>query len=460
MDIKKLKAVKEPFYFIGKGPDSKSLLNRAWLVKSYFPHFKIKGQSLCDDIQIIEKAVISLNKKQPVFCGSSATALRFMALRVSREKGNFVLTGSKQLFARPHQQLTHILSQLGVESFFENNKLMIQSRGWQAHGDALHFSSQTSSQFASAVFLNGFQLERDLFISLEGDPVSLPYLEMTLLFLKNLGMKINGRFPEFHIPKNQKITTEDYTLEPDMSCLFSLACFSALKGKAIFTPWCGNSLQPDSRFPSILEQMGCLVERKNQALQISPPLLTNNKTSPNSSTTKENSSAHLPVHSTSPVSPTDLSTHPPGTHPLTAVPALKGIECNLNSSPDLFPSLAVLCALSTNKSRLYGISHLKYKETDRLQATGRLIQQMGRKADISPDELIIQEEQAVSVQKDKSVVQDQSAKALEKNIIFDPKEDHRMAMAGALLSHAGFNISIQNPSCVNKSFPEFWNIIH
>ena len=77
------------FYFLGQGPLSKSLLNRALIVKSWFPEFNIEGSSDCDDIKIMESAIHSLDSKKEFDCGLSGTAFRFLVLRLSRKKGNF-----------------------------------------------------------------------------------------------------------------------------------------------------------------------------------------------------------------------------------------------------------------------------------------------------------------------------------------------------------------------------------
>ena len=124
---------------------------------------------------------------------------------------------------------------------------------------------------------------------------------------------------------------------------------------------------------------------------------------------------------------------------------LKGISCDLNSCPDLFPSLAVLCSLSQGESLLYGAPHLKYKESDRIQVTAQLIQKINRAVQIKDDGLFIKESKGIEWSEEK--------------IFFDPQSDHRIAMAAALLIYAGINVQIKNPGCVKKSFPEFWNII-
>ena len=363
--------IKKPFNFLGKGPDSKSLLNRAWLVKSFYPDFEIKGQNFCEDVKVIEKAVLCFHQKKEIPCGDSAAALRFMALRASREKGSWILTGSPQLFSRPQQPLLQLLSQLGVKADLEDQKLIIRSEGWALQGDALHLLMDFSSQFASALMLSSFHLEKDLFISIEGRPLSLGYLEMTLSFLNNLGLQIKGSFPEFHIPKGQSLKKNFCVIEPDISCLFALASFAALNGKAVFTPWPEKSLQPDYEFPAMLKKMGVIAQQKNNILQISPPK-----------------------------------------------GRLHGSSFNLHSHPDLFPSLAVLCSLAEGESRLFGAPHLQHKESSRIETTAKLLKHTGRKIEIFDEGLKIKGH----------------LKIPNKKIIFDPQGDHRMAMAAALLA--------------------------
>ncbi len=389
--------ITKPFQFLGKGPCSKSLLNRSWIVKSYYPDFNIIGSSDAEDIRVIKKAVQDFFEMKEIYCGKSASAFRFMALRVSRSKGRYILTGDDSLFLRPHQELIKIFNQLGVHAEFKSkNRFFIDSKGWDVQGDALTFSSECSSQFASAIFLNSFELERDLFISLEGRSVSFSYLKMTLSFLKNLGMKIEGSSNEFRILKNQKITRKEYEAEPDMSCLFSLACFAVLKGQAVFTPWIENSLQPDFLFPDILKKMGVVVSEENNSLKIKSGV------------------------------------------------TLSGIALNIKNNPDMFPSLAVLCSLSEGESLLYGASHLQYKESNRLEQIFGLMEKINRKFE---------------KKKDGVWIKGSREKGKGKKIIIDPCLDHRIAMAGCLLSYYDFDVEIKDTGCINKSFPQFCSII-
>lgn len=374
---------------------SKSIFNRAYLIKSYDSDFEIKGSSLCDDVLVIQKALESFKKNEVIYCKDSGTAFRFMALRVSRTLGEYVLTGTQQLFRRNHQALESILSQLGVQvQVQENERWIIKTKGWNPQGDAITFPSHVSSQFASSLLINSYDLEKDLYISLEGSAVSLSYLEMTIRFLKKIGIMVQGKFPEYYMPAGQTLTQKFYEVEPDMSGLFALACYASLKNGLEYVQWPEKSLQPDAIFPDILSQMGIDIEVQEKKLTI-----------------KESSFR-------------------------------KGISINLCHNPDLFPCLAVLCCLSEGQSLLHGVPQLRFKESDRLERTYQLIKSTGRKAEIIRDGIKIEG----SLEKGAGL-----------NIIFDPKKDHRMAMAAGLFRLVGFNVTLKNSDCVSKSFPDFWN---
>ena len=387
-------------YFLGKGPVSKSLLLRALIVQSYFPNLQIEGDSKCDDVFFLKKGLQSLKNQTEVDCAHGGAVLRFLALRAARESGRFIFKGSKSLFQRPMRELQIILNQLSCEIKFNENRFFLKSQGWHLSGDALTVSASRSSQFLSSVLLNSWKLNHDLFISIEGDMVSSSYFQMTLSFLRSLGMQVVGDNREYNIPANQKIHQFIYKPEADMSCLFSLAALTAKEGEVVFTDWPEQSLQPDFVFPSVLKEMGFRVRQISQNLRI------------------------------------------------TGVKYLKPVKFDLKNCPDLFPVLAALCALAKGTSHLYGAPHLCYKESNRIEQVAKLLQRTGRTATILDDGLII---------KGRPVSLNDSEKHL---ICFDPQEDHRMVMAAAVLKKAGEPIQVLNPEVVNKSFPDFWSVVN
>ena len=406
------------FCFLGSGPDSKSLLLRALVVQSYFPRFQIRKNKKfqdCEDVFYMEQALKALFCEHPlkicnendsktelktINCHHGGAVLRFLALRCAREKMNVTLKGSTSLFRRPMQELKSLLSQLGCEVCMENNCLKIKSYGWHTLGDALHVSGSRSSQFASAVLLNSWKLSYPLFLKIEGNISSFSYLQMTISFLKDLGMHIDEGEKEYHIPAHQEIKKTFYQPEQDMGCLFALSALAAWDGELCITGWPKISLQPDFIFPDILKNMGVNVKQIEDKLKVC-------------GRTKN----------------------------------LKPIEWNMGNCPDLFPVLAVLCSLAEGTSKLYGASHLVYKESNRIQQTADLLKLAGRKTKILKDGLIIE---GVPVKKQEGNNKNK--------ILFDPKEDHRLAMAAAVLKKAGFPINILKTEVVNKSFPDFWSL--
>lgn len=123
---------------------------------------------------------------------------------------------------------------------------------------------------------------------------------------------------------------------------------------------------------------------------------------------------------------------------------LKPLEANLKGSPDLFPVLAALCSFADGKSFLFGASQLVHKESDRLKKTKELLDLAKVPCEIQNDGLVIRG-QGMTFQPP--------------SFVFDPDQDHRMAMAAALFHLRQNKIQIRTPQVVEKSFPEFWNIV-
>ena len=123
---------------------------------------------------------------------------------------------------------------------------------------------------------------------------------------------------------------------------------------------------------------------------------------------------------------------------------LKGIERDLSLSPDLFPVLATLSALlpSSERSSFSGLENLKYKESDRKKKTLELLEKAGAQAECFNDTVSVKG----PIKKDKS-------------FSFDPEQDHRMAMAAAVLMAYGLKIQLKSPEVVKKSFPCFWETV-
>jgi 3-phosphoshikimate 1-carboxyvinyltransferase len=384
------------FRFKGVIPASKSLMNRALIVQSYFPKLKLEGHSQCEDVVHLKKSLRRLKTKRTLHCGEGGTTLRFLAFRASREKGSFLLKGSRRLLSRPQTDIQKVLAQLGVQVQFEKTGLRITSKGWQRPAKPVRVNAKDSSQFLSAIFLNAWNLDFDLQIQVQGNITSESYFQMTLSFLKDLGLRFQRRGTLYVIPKGQQPKAKSYQVESDLSSLFSVAAFAAVSGRAEFQKFPEKSLQPDKEFLNIFKKMKIGVEAKRGLRRVNAPI------------------------------------------------ELKPLKVSLKNSPDLFPVLAALCSFASGRSILYGAPQLVKKESNRIEKTAELLSRAGVQC---------------RIRKDGIVVEGRKVSGDEKSFSFDPDNDHRLAMAAALLKFQGLKIKIKNPRVVNKSFPEFWKFV-
>lgn len=389
--------------FTFKGPieSSKSWMNRALIIQYYNSNLTINGFSSAQDVIHLKKAIRDLQSGKTEFnLAEGGTTFRFFSLLCSRLKGDWKLNANQRLLQRPQSDLIDILNQLDVEINAETNHWIVNSKGWRAE-QPIHCSAGTSSQFISGMLLNSWNLTSDLHLIIPRPIVSEDYLNMTLKILKNSGLKIeiknSDQALEFLIAKHQISSVSQLAAELDVSSAFSLSAAAVIGGNMQITNWDSYSTQPDMAFLNLFKRMNISYTAENNNLIISRQ--------------------------------TDW----------------KSVEVNLLNEPDLFPVLAVVCALAHGTSFLYGASQLKSKESDRLAKTRQLLTLCGFKSWYDGDGLRIEGQSAKSEN--------------QKPIAFDPDQDHRMAMAAGLLKLAGFKIEILNPEVVQKSYPGFWQDI-
>ncbi|WP_374029296.1 3-phosphoshikimate 1-carboxyvinyltransferase [Bdellovibrio bacteriovorus] len=383
------------FYFRGEIPGSKSVFNRALIVQSYFPALALQGFSSCDDVVFMREGIRKISQQSYVHCGEGGTTFRFLSLRASREAGEHFLEGTPRLLQRPQKGLMDLLSQLGVKSELTSKALHIFSSGWQKPAAPLQVDTSESSQYASALILNAWNLNFDLEFELVGDKVSESYFLLTLQMLRDMGMVVHQNSRGYFIPAGQTLKKKEWRIESDLSSAFTMASAGALAGQSVLENFPTQSAQPDLVFLDIFKKMGV-------DFSVQGSTLTVNKTNP-----------------------------------------LRSLEWDLGQSPDLFPVLAVLCSYAAGTSRLFGAPHLTKKESNRIAKVSDLFRLAGISHEALPDGMIIHG----------------SSNQTPAQGVFNPDKDHRMVMAATLLNLQGHQIQIEEPDAINKSFPEFWSMI-
>ncbi len=329
------------FEFVGRIPSSKSETLRSLVFKSFFPKVELDFSSRGDDVQELKSNLEKLNKGETQFkCHLGAAPFRFLALRLARLKGEFFITASPELLKRPHESLIQCLSQLSVEAEFSSKGLKLVSQGWSPVGDAIHLNCSQTSQVLSALVLNSWNFEKDIFISTQ-DIVSRPYFDLTLSQVRSWGMSVKELGQgQFVIPKLQKTDIQALQVSLDMDSAFFISALALISGQAQILNFAQESAHPSFRFLNVLESMKASIKVDKDKLHIKK---------------------------------TDLA----------------AVNVNLKDSIDMAPVLASLVLFSKGVSKITGLKNLAFKESNRLEKIYELLEKTGAQVEKTQDELLI-----------------------------------------------------------------------
>ena len=379
---------------------SKSESNRVLILKSIFQNISIINLSSSDDTKILEKNLNNTDFNLNV--GHAGTAMRFLtAYLATLENKKFHLSGSKRMNERPIGILVKALNDLGFNINYIGNEGFppIEIIGCKNLKNKVKLKPNVSSQYISALMLIAPSLDNGLVIELDGNITSRPYIDMTLSILNKLG--IYAKFNDNTIiikPKKDGIVNTEYKVEADWSSVsyfFSIVALSK-NIELSFLNFRKDSFQGDINVCKYYELFGVKTTFQNGKLFI-----------------KKRTDFNYP----------------------------EKIIIDLKDNPDLAQTIIVTAFGLNIPTKLTGLSTLKVKETDRIEALRNELTNLGASCIID----------------DESIEFFKSNK-LNKNYIINTYDDHRMALAFAPLSVI-FPIEIQDPKVVSKSFPEFWNIL-
>jgi 3-phosphoshikimate 1-carboxyvinyltransferase len=387
-------------------PSSKSLWNRYQILGSFSQSLSLQANNPGTDVLELKRALQDLKEGAAEFeLGLGGTSLRFFLARVSREPGVFRVRAHPGLLKRPLAPLCRALQSLGVKIELFADHVRVESQGWQEPKGPLIVESVESSQFASAILLASLELNFELALEVRGD-ASSEYFRMSVQAWESL----TGQSWAGVAPKGSALRPKlEVGVEGDWSSAWSVV--GACLGKAFkqgspgasvqLRPLHSDSTQPDATFQRLLEFWG-LPFRFNADLR------------------KES----LEI--------------------LSFPSRWKAVDdFDLGSSPDLFPVLASVLALAKGRSQVRGVRNLVFKESNRCDAVLDLLGRAGFLCGCSDDLFWVEGQSAPF------------AKAFD----FDPRQDHRMAMAAAVLMAAGWPIQLRDREVVSKSFPGFWETI-
>ncbi|MEE1221005.1 MAG: hypothetical protein U0K59_04130 [Bacteroidales bacterium] len=387
-------------------PYSKSISNRLLIMHHLSKSKKnLTHLSQSDDTLLLQSILKQItNKETTIFNTQNAgTTTRFLIALLSVTKGNWQINADERMNHRPILPLLEALKELGAEikTFSQTKIFPLTIKGKDLQGSkTLKLSSIKSSQIVSAIAMIAPYCKGGLKIEYPENQTSLSYIEMTLSMMKHHGIEVETKQNTIDIKQgNYKI--EEETFEADWSSAsFFYALVAIEKTHKIFLPQLKeNSLQGDKAIERIFRK--------------SFSVLT--------SYTKEGAIIEY--------SPT-LEKQPQ--------------QIDFTSTPDLFLPILIADVCTDSQISYKGLQTLSLKESDRLNSAIKQIEKLNIKATIKEDVLSI----------DKSQIRHNNLP-----ILIETYQDHRMAMAFYLLAFRYKGIEIENPNCVSKSFPNYWNEI-
>ncbi|MBS7638244.1 3-phosphoshikimate 1-carboxyvinyltransferase [Candidatus Bathyarchaeota archaeon] len=325
-----------------------------------------------------------------LYCRGSATTLRLGSAVCSLIEGESRLTGNPFLLRRPVGPLVEGLRQMGVDCSDTGGLPPVRVRGGRPRGREVLLRGDISSQFVSAILLIAPLAEGPTTLILTTPLESKPYISMTLEAQRRFGVQIQSS-EDMRIFKveEQLYRPTDFTVEGDWSSVAYLLAAGAIAGRVRVENISPESLQADAKITGFLREMGASVKAQGRMVEA------------------ETSS-------------------------------LRGIEVDVSDCPDIFPVLAILCAVADGVSTIRGLRRLEYKESNRVEAMMDGLKTMGIEALRRGDELLV-------------------VGGRPRGGVIDPRGDHRIAMAFSILGLAAEGETIiQDAGCVSKSYPLFW----
>lgn len=387
-------------------PASKSMSNRALIIYALSGGMRLpENLSDCDDTRVIIEALRYM--PDVIDIKAAGTAMRFMTAYLSVMRGTHVITGTERMKHRPISVLVEALRKLGADIEYESVEGFppLRITGRTLTGGVLEIPGDVSSQYISALLMIGPVLKDGLELRLTGDIISRPYIDLTLWMMREFGADADWSSGDTISVQPQPYKSRDYFIESDWSGAsywYEMVALSRDRDATIhLSGLTDGSKQGDSVVKYIFSLLGVKTifeTREEGCLQM---------------VTLKKSGRCVPR-----------------------------LEYDFVNSPDLTQTVVATCCALGVKFHFRGLSTLKIKETDRIEALKTEMLKIGCVLKDVDGRELIWDGTRVAVAAEVPVI--------------DTYDDHRMALAFAPVS-LRHPVCINNPQVVSKSYPNFWH---
>lgn len=363
---------------------------------------------------VIEKPALQVERSksdtdQPLalFIANSGTSIRFLTAALSALGGRYRLHGVPRMHERPIGDLVSAINDV-IDGTIETESpggcppVKIDSRGWS--GQDLRVAGSVSSQFLSGLMMaapiasHPPSHSSTTRIGVVGELVSRPYVDMTAEVMRAFGAKVDigsadpsaGLSLTVDVAKTPYQGT-NYAIEPDASAASYFWAAAAITGGAVKVEGLTrHAMQGDVGFCDVLQKMGCDVQYQQDGISV------------------------------------------------TGRP-LRGVDVDMNQISDTVQTLAVVALFAQGPTRVRGVAHNRFKETDRIGDLACELRKLGASVQEHDDGLTIEADPARL-----------------QGAVLSTYHDHRMAMSLALAGLRLNGVRILDPACTSKTYPEYF----
>ncbi|MEK6663344.1 MAG: bifunctional 3-phosphoshikimate 1-carboxyvinyltransferase/cytidylate kinase [Pseudomonadota bacterium] len=404
-------------------PGSKSISNRTLLLAALASGAtEVKGLLASDDTQHMLAALQALGvsfqqhgasrdytvhgiggafpvKDAELFLGNAGTAFRPLTAVLALSHGHYTLSGVPRMHERPIGDLVDALLLLGADIAYLSNAgfppLEIKPATIRA-GGRVSIKGNVSSQFLTALLMALPLTQTDTTVEVVGELISKPYIEITLNLMARFGVTVERRgWQEFIVRGGQRYTSPGVIqVEGDASSASYFLAAGAIGGGPVRVEGVGRA--------SIQGDVRFAEVLQQMGASISM-----------------------------------------GEHWIEASGSgrLQAIDADLNHIPDAAMTIAVAALFADGTTTLRNIGSWRVKETDRIAAMATELRKVG-----------------ASVEEGADFIRITPPSALIPHAAIDTYDDHRMAMCFSLVALGGVPVRINDPKCVAKTFPEYFEV--
>jgi len=361
---------------------------------------------------IIESNGCLADATAELFLGNAGTAFRPMTAALAFSGGEYVLDGVPRMRERPIGDLVDALRMLGasIEYLGQEGYPPLKIGKCQTVGDKVRIRGSVSSQFLTALLMAAPLVTassgKGLTIEVDGVLISQPYIDITLNMMEKFGVRVQRQLqtdgsPAYWIDTNVSYVSPGimYVEGDASSASYFLALGLIGKGPVTVHGVGRQSIQGDVQFADHVKAMGASVDMTE-----------------NSITTCGVAVAHGGK--------------------------LRAFDTDFNLIPDAAMTAAVLAIYADGPCRLRNIGSWRVKETDRIQAMVSELTKLGARVESGQDWLQVWP------------IEDGQWK----DAAIKTYDDHRMAMCFSLAAFGQSNVTIMDPDCVSKTFPDYFNV--